>query len=133
MSFVRLSLEPGRRDLTKESFEDRISFVREVWQGQCPLSETYWFWGWLINGLFIGLLGGILVGSVTGITGNSFFWYLYLALEFPISIWLLIGIWRSARNHPSVWATVVKVSYIITVPATILYWARILSLARPPQ
>jgi hypothetical protein len=100
-----------------------MSFVKEVWYGQRSLAQTYWFWGGLIGTLVVGIGARLIAVQLVVLTRNLFPLLLYLALWLPIYIWITVGLWRSATNHPSGWATLVKVLTVIGVPLTVYYMA----------
>jgi hypothetical protein len=109
-----------------ESISGDSGFIREVWFGQRSLGETYWLWGWLVSAILVGAIGRVIFFTIATATGTKFPIYLYFALLLPVDVWHLVGQWRSATNHPSGWATLVKVSYVLAVPVMIITWLVIL-------
>lgn len=96
-----------------------MSFVKDVWYGQRSLAETFWLWDVLIGNVVLGYGGAYIVGSLLMQTSNLFPLFLYVALTLPYSVWVTVGLWRSARNHPSGCATLVLGLIVLSIPLTI--------------
>lgn len=96
--------------------------IRDVWYGQRSLAQTYWGWNFLFGSILVGNVGLLLVGLIAASTGLSFLMFIYLALVVvPVSVWVLVGCWRSATNNPGFWAGVVKFLVVIGVIVVIAY------------
>jgi hypothetical protein len=128
MSYVQLNLtgQSGKQTFGGTGGDSYISYIREVWYGQRSLGETYWLWGWLVVGTVIGGAGKFLFLMLAETLRNPFPLYLYFALLLPVVVWYNVGLWRSATNNPSGWATLVKVLYVIQVPLALVSWLGIL-------
>jgi hypothetical protein len=99
-----------------------MSFVKDVWYGQRSLAETFWLWNVLIGTVVLGYGGIYLVGLLIMQIRNLFPFFLYFALTLPYSVWITVGLWRSARNNPSGCATLVLGLIVIGIPLTIYNW-----------
>ncbi len=86
-----------------------MGFIKTVWRGDAGLATTYWFWG-LIVGLLIAA-GGFAVGSAESV----FLGVLYIAFVVLYSIWVSVGVWRSAGKYQGkrVWATLARFGVIV--------------------
>ncbi len=93
-----------------------ISYFREHWQGELSLTTSFW-----INFVLIyGVLNIQLFQFAVDIdyTSDSIYSYLFVILLWIFTVisglWVLVGLWRSARNHikrynVNFWANVVRV------------------------
>jgi len=100
-----------------------MSTIKEIWYGQRSLAETYWIWGILLT--IANFAGGFAAGLLSAAAGNGFPLFLFIAISVPTSICYQVGLWRSATNHPSGWATLVKVLIVIAVPFNLITWANL--------
>jgi hypothetical protein len=103
--FVRDELNLSRKEF----------FIREVWYGQRSLGETWWWWNFLVVSILLGQGLGYLMEVAVRETQSTFPAVLYLGLMLPVQIWIGVGTWRSATNHPSGWAIVAKVLTVVGV------------------
>lgn len=103
-----------------------MSVVKEVWYGQRSLAQTYWLWGILVS--VIAFLGAFIAALMAIAMGNGFPFFFFVAILMPIHIWYMVGLWRSATNHPSGWATLVKVMYVFSVPYALYNWITLFSM-----
>ena len=90
------------------------NFIVNIWEGNESLSKTFWiyvFWGGIIVGVLLGILGAITTQLI----------YL-LALAY--TIWSCVGLWRSSTNYklakirakqPYGWATAAKVYAVFNI------------------
>lgn len=90
--------------------------MREVWYGQRSLAETFWGWGVLFNVLLVQNAGPFIVVMLTSDKYVDLIALFYLALIWiPLSIWVIVGLWRSATKHAGLWAGVVKILVVIAI------------------
>jgi hypothetical protein len=90
-----------------------MSEIRALWRGEIGLSRTYWLWGFLIQGVIIGRLGGYLVEQ----TGSLFLVFCYLAFVVVSAIFMIVAIWRSAANYKGLplWAWLARIVCVLNV------------------
>src|SRR4051812_14407090 len=78
-------------------------FVRH-WQGDLSLGLSYWVNGVLGN-LFLVLMATMVatgtILDVAPLTLTAALYFFDLAVAILVSVWQLVGIWRSASNHVS--------------------------------
>lgn len=114
---------PQRTNVVPEAAvpSNRLNYFARHWRGELSLPVSYWVNGVLING------GLVLAITVVGISGfidhlgavGSGSWTLgVLALTTVASLWLSVGIWRSAERHVSRggrsgWATLAKAAVVL--------------------
>jgi hypothetical protein len=60
---------------------------------------------------------------------STFPLYLYIALVLPTGVWQTVANWRSATNHPSGWATLVKVLVVISIPILLVQYAALFTMS----
>jgi hypothetical protein len=90
--------------------------IREVWQGQRSLAQTFWGWHVLFNVLLVQNLGGFMIVMLVGDDYVNSVALLYMVLVWiPVWIWVIVGLWRSATNNPGFWAVVVKILVVIAI------------------
>ena len=77
--------------------ETRASYVARHWRGELSLGVSYWINGTLV-GIVVSVLTGVLAAQdITAAPRMLSFAYAVLALTLiPITIWQIVGIWRSA-------------------------------------
>jgi hypothetical protein len=106
------------------------------WRGDLSLPLSYWLNGWLANiaGALIGVYGAELLSPIKNVplwaTGLSLLWLVLIL----ITLWQLVGIWRSAGKHrgrggSGFWAGVARFMVIVGS----LAFARILVGEAGPQ
>lgn len=94
----------------------RRGVIREVWYGKRSLAETFWGWGVLFNVLLVQNAGPFMVVMLASDNYVDVIALFYLALIWiPLSIWVIVGLWRSATNHAGLWAGVVKILVVIAI------------------
>jgi len=97
----------------------RSNYLVRHWRGELPLPVSYW-----VNGILGGVLVAILSGAVSasdaagGLKAAVAATILLYAIGFAVSIWQMVGTWRSASNHAerggsSVWAGLAKVVLVL--------------------
>lgn len=101
-----------------------ISFLRNVWYGNRSLGQTWWFWNCFFGNFVVGGIGGLLViPSISEQMQSAYPLLLYVvAVIIPYTIWISVGSWRSATNHPSRWSDVVKALVVASIPLNIVSW-----------
>jgi len=109
-------------------------FVRH-WRGELPLPVSYW-----VNGILGCLVVAILSGFVSAFDATNGLKaavaagiVLYL-LSFTVSVWQIVGTWRSASNHAgrggrAAWAALAKVVLVLGV----VNLARLTAFSTVPQ
>ena len=65
-------------------------FVREIWNGERFLAETFWFWNVLICGLAFGALGLPIVVTLSRTMGTTL----------PVLMFILVVILESDMSYP---------------------------------
>ena len=89
-----------------------MSLIRECWKGERPLGVV--FWGYYIGFAFAYVLVlGLLVSflpeplKLIAIPGVLFL--------LPYGIWILVSIWRCAKNSKPVWRVCARVWVVMVV------------------
>src|SRR5262245_5514406 len=104
--------------LPDEKEEKRNYFLRH-WRGELPLPVSYWLNG-MLGCLFVGILSGVVSAfdATSGLkVAVAAVIFLYV-LSFAVSIWQIVGTWRSASNHTerggnAVWAGLAKAVLVL--------------------
>ncbi len=99
----------------------RSPYLLAHWRGEQSLAQSYWINGFLLTGLFIG--GSTLLEepvSSLSVQNAVFASMAFTAIVALVTIWQLVGIWRSATNAKrktarSFWPNVAKVLVILSV------------------
>jgi hypothetical protein len=98
----------------------KSNIITTHWRGEFSLGASYW-----INGLFITFIITVSIAIASqGVENNvgSPSWMFLLSgllfLTLPVTIWQLVGIWRSANRHQATtgrkaWANAAKVAVIL--------------------
>jgi hypothetical protein len=116
--FAGLSQQPTNEKTLGKS---RNYFVRH-WLGELSLPVSYWINNilsvLLIYALVVPLVAFVGDGRTIGSGSIAAAFSLYFIAALAISLWQLIGVWRSATNHPSrggkaFWAGLVKLLVIV--------------------
>ena len=107
----------------KHSFEagPLIGAVNKLWRGDVPLVISYWVFG-VIGGRILSI--PTLIFENKGLfdkNSDQFYWevdlaiFLYFLLVITYTVFVYVGIWRSANNYngEKVWAALAKVMIIL--------------------
>ncbi len=97
----------------------RSNYLVRHWRGELPLPVSYW-----VNGILGCLLVAILSGVVSafdatgGLKAAAAAGILLYALTFAVSVWQIVGTWRSASNHAgrggnAAWAGLAKLVLVL--------------------
>jgi hypothetical protein len=97
----------------------RSNYFARHWRGELPLPVSYWVNGTL-GFLLVAISSGVLsafeaTGSLKAAVAAGIILY---ALSFAVSVWQIVGTWRSASNHAdrgghAVWAGLAKVVLVL--------------------
>jgi hypothetical protein len=85
--------------------------IREVWNGKRSLAETYWIWC-IAVGIVFRIVShledafGWARGAPAAVIAFGLFSLIYVVFS-------LVGLWRSATNHPGAWSFLVKILVVI--------------------
>ncbi len=117
-------------DLTTSTDEEtverrRISgYIKAHWNGEHSLEQSYWVNGVLVM-LVLRLAAALIERGARDLTAETqvLTGFLYLAMSGAISVWVLVGIWRSAINSlakklGSFWPRVAQIMVIVGVLGT---------------
>ena len=96
-----------------------VDYVSNHWRGDLSLAKSYWLNTFLLSLPFTIMLGSLdsLAQAVRTLEETALFFWLLASLTvfvFPLTIWQLIGTWRSATKRTintgkSGWSSVAKV------------------------
>ncbi len=108
---------PGEPPRQKDAISELDNYLVRHWRGELSLGTSYW-----VNG-FLGTFLIIIVAKTLDAAEDSMSLKLYAALSLIvfttailISIWQLVGIWRSASNNgASIWVLLAKVGVIFGI------------------
>lgn len=90
------------------------SLLTDVWLGFRPLPQVFWFWGVFLHTLLDGSL--FIVGYyLYSITGTSFPMTVCLAVQLPYTIWVSVGMWRSATPVYGQWSIGTRICSVLVV------------------
>jgi len=84
-----------------QSGSSPLSYFTKHWQGKLSLATSYWINNVLLNIIFVVVIAAMLntvdltTGTVWGPVAIIVMWI----LSFFLTIWSLVGLWRSAGNH----------------------------------
>lgn len=96
------------------------NYIRRHWNGDLSLPVSFWLNSVVLDFAFailVYLAGSIFITGDNIGTTLAFLWAV-LAISIPLSVWQLVGIWRSAEQHKSLtgrtgWAIVAQVLVVI--------------------
>lgn len=118
---------------SESSREASANFVVRHWRGELPLWVSYWIFGFLGNiaaAVFVAAVGAALSRSggynPAKILGTIVLLWLGLGL---VSVWQLVGIWRSADRHVSrkgskIWAGLAKTAVVLGILRIVVEFAQ---------
>jgi hypothetical protein len=95
--------------------EAGFSFVREAWRGELPLGIVFWGYGlgiYIVYIVFIGILMPVLPKSLSLVALAAIF------LIFPYTVWILVSIWRCAKNSSPTWKSLARFYVVMAVLGT---------------
>ncbi len=106
----------GNREAQMQRLLESLNaWVIDHWYGRLSLGESFW-----INCFFVNLGAGIVLRRFTLASGGLM---LLGIASLMISLWQLVGLWRSAQRNKDqqlFWSTVVRVLCVLNVAAFIL-------------
>jgi hypothetical protein len=99
----------------------RLNFLLRHWRGELPLAQAYWVVGILVS---VGaIVSGLAVGKIAdpmlvGARNHGIIVTSFLSLLCLITVWQMVGVWRSAGNHIRstkryFWASVARVVMVL--------------------
>jgi GYF domain 2 len=107
----------------------RTNYIARHWRGDLPLGVAYWVSGCLVTLVITFATHGLFAAeSVSDLRLTSVLILSMFAAGIIISIWQLVGIWRSASRHISrggrrVWAGIAKFVVVIgVIRMAFLFW-----------
>jgi hypothetical protein len=118
---------------TKHKSVPRFGFIGTHWRGELTLAHAYWGVAFLLTIIVVALskvfgdwLGQANLSPVfTGITLISFLSFLCV-----MTIWQLVGVWRSAGNHMKLtgrkgWATIARLAVLLGVLRSVVDFSNV--------
>jgi hypothetical protein len=121
VEFVSRATEPATYGVS-----GRVNYLTRHWRGELSLGVSYWVNGFLAN--LVAVLGvAILIPVENQIDlriASALFLCVFAGI-IAITVWQLVGIWRSASRHVSrggtqAWAAIAKILVLLGVFSTIL-------------
>jgi hypothetical protein len=97
-----------------------MGLIGRIWRGEEGLARTFWVYGFAVNILLKGLLLLIaFVSSGVPTFGLAVLGVLAFSLVYSIFIW--VGIWRSASRYagPKTWAVLAKIAVVVSIIGTL--------------
>jgi len=96
------------------------NYLVNHWRGELPLGVAFWLNGFLLSLGSSGLLL-LVMGNWDYLpyeTVSLIFWAIVVVVFVPLSVWQVVGIWRSADRHQqrggqAIWATLAKVAIVL--------------------
>jgi len=111
-------LQPGVDEWPKQS-AGPIGYIVNHWRGDLSLAKSYWLNTFLLSLPFTMMLSSLesVAQTVRTMEQTALFFWLFASLTvfvFPLTVWQLIGTWRSATKRTintgkSGWSSVAKV------------------------
>jgi hypothetical protein len=88
--------------------------VVRLWRGEIGMARTYWIWCTMVLGSISVILSAILL-EVYHFTGSSFLIALRVAVSLVFSCFLVVSLWRSARNNkgPRRWRFLARTACVL--------------------
>jgi hypothetical protein len=80
-----------------------MSRLKEVWNGQRSLVETFWFWNVLVGNFVLGQSLFFICKKWAESIQSNFPLYLSSAIWFPYAFWIVVGVYRSGKKHGGLW------------------------------
>lgn len=77
-----------------------FTYIKKHWDGDLPLWKAYWVNG--ILALMFALVVGFTLGFIFGIAARpvpNIPQSVYEFMLLPVTIWLLVGVWKSATKY----------------------------------
>jgi hypothetical protein len=107
----------------------RTNYIARHWRGELPLGVAYWVSGCLVTIVITFATRGLFAAeAASDLRLTSVLLLFMFAAAIIISIWQLVGIWRSASRHISrggsgVWAGIAKFVVVIgAIRMAFLFW-----------
>jgi len=98
---------------------ERSNYLVRHWRGELPLPVSYWVNG-ILGGVLVAILSGVVSASdaAGGLKAAVAATILLYAIAFAVSIWQIVGTWRSASHHAerggsSAWACIAKLVLVL--------------------
>lgn len=106
--------EPPRWQVTSSNY------LVNHWRGELPLGTAFWLNGFLLSLASSGVLL-LVMGNWDYLpyeTVALIFWAIVVVVFVPLSVWQVVGIWRSADRHEErggkpVWAILAKIWIVL--------------------
>ena len=113
----------------------RRNFLRRHWRGELPLVQAYWVVGLLVSMTAVAL--GFAVGKISdpmhvGARNSGLIVTSFLAFICVMTLWQIVGVWRSAGNHIRTtkryfWARAAQIVMILAVLRSIVDFVNIIA------
>jgi hypothetical protein len=117
-----------------ESAPKRAGFIRRHWRGELGLPKAYWGVGVLLTLVAVGLAYGF--GATVGAANLSpvaggIAMLCFLSFLCIMTVWQLVGIWRSAGNHirttgRTVWGALARVAVVVGVVRSVVEFSTVI-------
>jgi len=125
---------PAANAATKNEPPKRANFILRHWRGELSLAQAYWVVGLLVT---IGAYAvGVAIGAIAdpthiGARNYGIVFTAFLFLLCAITVWQIIGVWRSAGNHIKstkryLWASLARVVMVLAALRSIADFGNII-------
>ena len=99
-----------------------MALAKALWEGRCPLEETFWWYG-VAYGFLLNFFTSLLFFLLLVNDANMAWVALAFAIPIPYNLFVVVAVWRSAGRYPGPqkWADFARIGAV--------YWMIGLTLA----
>lgn len=121
-SYPPLSVQTGRPEPHVVAGQPRTkNYLIQHWRGELTLAVSYWLNGILATG-FVAVTAGVVsaVQETVNLKVTAALLIFIYCLGIAVSLWQIVGTWRSASNHVGrggkpVWALLAKIALVLGI------------------
>lgn len=116
-----LPMELESSPVLRRAKDADVNFIVKHWRGDFSLAFSYWIIGSLLTLVMLGIMTAVGASALTsnfGAVGQGASILAFFGVVMAVTLWQLVGIWRSADKHPRqggspVWAGLAKVMVVL--------------------
>ena len=75
--------------------------IKKFWQGKISLGKSFWLW-YILGGTILTLPSWLVSESALVSTSSAIIFLVYVAIMFPVIIFLMIGVFKSAQEYKKI-------------------------------
>ena len=91
-----------------------ITIARALWDGSCPLKETFWWYG-VAYGFLLNFVTSLVFFALLTNEVNMVLVALAFVVPIPYNYFVVVAVWRSAGHFPGPqkWADLARIGVVI--------------------